>query len=157
MVIWYNFCSSTSFSFLFIYFFKHDFFFLSFFFLCFCTFILLQGYLRYNWIKVIFYFLLDSNLFFVLLIKDNHFFSIIIHYLIPFIFLLLVQFHLFVIISFIFFMEHIFQKIILNIYFDHIHIICLYRVFSVHYMGYMLVLIEVEELLNSAYFLNFWD
>ena len=26
-------------------------------------------------------------------------------------------------------MEHIFHKIILNIYFDHIHIMCLYRVF----------------------------
>ena len=28
-------------------------------------------------------------------------------------------------------MEHIFHKIILNIYFDHIHIICLYKNFSV--------------------------
>ena len=67
-------------------------------------------------------FLLDSNLFFVLSIKDNHFFSIIMHYLIPFIFLLLVQFHLFVIISFIFFMKHFFHKIIPNIYFDHMFI-----------------------------------
>ena len=106
---------------------------------------------------VIFYFLLDSNLFSILSIKDNHFFSIIIHYLIPFIFPLLVQFHLFDIISFIYFMEHIFHKIILNKYFDHIHIMCLYRVLSVHYTDYMLVLIEVEELINSAHFLNFWD
>ena len=128
MIIWYKFCSSTSFSFLFIYFIL---------FLGFYTFIWLQGDLRGNWTKVIFYFLLDSNLFSVLSIKDNHFFSIIIHYLIPFIFLLLVQFHLFVIISFIFFMEHIFHKIILNIYLDYIHIICLYRVFCT---GYMLVL-----------------
>jgi hypothetical protein len=30
-------------------------------------------------------------------------------------------------------MEHIFHKIILNIYFDHIHIMCLYKVFSVLY------------------------
>jgi hypothetical protein len=66
----------------------------------------------------------------------------IIHYLIPFIFLLLMQFHLFVIISFIFFMEHIFHKIILNICFDHIRIMCLYRVFS---MPYMLVLLILER------------
>ena len=125
MIIWYKFCSSTSFSFLFIYFFIHDFFF-------FCTFIRLQEDLKGNWTKIIFYFLLDSNLFYVLSIKTNHFFSIIMHYLIHFIFLLLVQSHLFVIISFIFFMEHILHKIILNIYFDHIHIMCLYRVFSVH-------------------------
>ena len=138
MVIWYKFSSSTSFSFLFIYFSII----IYFYFLCFCTFIWLQGDLRGNWIKVIFYFLLDSNLFSVLSIKDNHFFSIIIHYLILFIFLLLVQFHLFVIINFIFFMEHIFHKIILNIYFDHIHIICLYRVFSVHCTSYMLVYIK---------------
>jgi hypothetical protein len=39
-------------------------------------------------------------------------------------------------------MEHIFYKIIMNIYFDHIHIICLYRVFSVHCTGYMLVYIK---------------
>ena len=45
------------------------------------------------------------------------------------------QFHLFVIISFI---EHNFHKIIMNIYFDHTHIMCLYRVFSVHCMGYTL-------------------
>ena len=118
------------FFFFFIYLFFQTWFFFSFlFFVCCCTFKWLQGDLRSNWIKVIFYFLLDSNLFFVLSIKDNHFFSTIIYYLIPFIFLLLVQFHLFVIISFIFFMEHIFHKIILNIYFDHIHIICLYRDF----------------------------
>ena len=36
-------------------------------------------------------------------------------------------------------MEHIFHKIILNIYFDHILIICLYRVFSVHCTSYTLV------------------
>ena len=36
-------------------------------------------------------------------------------------------------------MEHIFHKIILNIYFDHIHIMCLYIVFSVYCMGYTLV------------------
>ena len=51
------------------------------------------------------------------------------------------QFHLFVIISFI---EHNFHKIILNIYFDHTHIRCLYRVFSVHWTDYMLVCINVE-------------
>ena len=101
----------------------------------------LQGDLRDNWTKIIFYFLLNSNLFSVLSIKDNHFFSIIMHYLIPFIFLLLVQFHLFVIIRFIFFMENIFHKIILNIYFDHIYIMCLYSVFSVLCTGYILVYI----------------
>ena len=152
MVIWYKFCSSTSFSFLFIYlFFYHD----LFLFLCFCTFIWLQGDLRGNWTKVIFYFWLILTYFFVLSIKDNYFFSIIIHYLIPFIFLLLVQSHLFVIISFyfyfyfyfylfIFFMEHIFYKIILNIYFDYIHIMCLYRVFSVFCTSYILVYIKAE-------------
>ncbi len=36
-------------------------------------------------------------------------------------------------------MEHIFHKIILNIYFDHIYITCLYRVFSVLCTSYMLV------------------
>ena len=36
-------------------------------------------------------------------------------------------------------MEDIFHKIILNIYFDNIHHMCLYRVFSVHCTGYMLV------------------
>ena len=46
------------------------------------------------------------------------------------------QFHLFVIISFI---EHNLHKIILNIYFDHTHIMCLYRVFSVYCTGYTLV------------------
>ena len=63
--------------------------------------------------------------------------------------LLLVQFHLCVIISFIYFMEHIFQKIILNIYFDHIHIMCLYRVFSVFCTGYMLVFNESCDFLNT--------
>ena len=38
-----------------------------------------------------------------------------------------------------FFYEHIFHKIILNIYFDHIHIMCLYRVFSMYCIDYMLV------------------
>ena len=38
-------------------------------------------------------------------------------------------------------MEHVFHKIILNIYFDHIHIICLYRIFSVLCTDYMLVLL----------------
>ena len=118
--------------------------FFSFLFWCFYTFIWLQWDLRGNWIKVVFYFLLDSNLFSVLSIKDNHFFLIIIHYLIYFIFLLLVQFHLFFIISFIFFMEPIFHKIILNIYFNHIHIMCLYKVFSVHCTGYTLVFIIQE-------------
>ena len=140
MIIWYKFYSSNYFSFFFIYFFKHYLFFLSFF-VCFCTFIWLQGDLKNNWTKIIFYFLSDSNLFYVLSIKDNHFFTIIINYLILFIFLLLVQFHQFVIISFFFFlMKHIFTKIILNIYFDHIHIMCLYWVFSVHCTGYTLVI-----------------
>jgi hypothetical protein len=71
------------------------------------------------------------------------------HYLIIFIFLLLVQFHLFVIINFILFMRHIFHKIILNIYFDHIHIMCLYRDFSVHYTGYMLIKLKMGVLLTS--------
>jgi hypothetical protein len=47
-------------------------------------------------------------------------------------------------------MEHIFHKIILNIYFDHIHIICLYRVFSVHCTGYMLVIVESRSCYASA-------
>ena len=120
-----------------------------FFFVCFYIFIGLQGDLRSNWAKVVFYFILDFNLFYVLSIKDNNFFSIIIHYLILFIFLLLVQFHLFVIISFIFFFKHIFHKIILNIYFDHIHIMCLYKIFSVHCMSYMLVtIIKVKDKLQ---------
>ena len=124
------------FFFFFIYlFFYHD----LFLFLCFYTFIWLQWDLRGNWTNLIFLFLFDSNLFSILSIKYNYFFSIIIYYLIPFIFLLLIQFYLFVIISFIFFMEHTFHKIILNIYFDHIYIICLYRIFSVLCMGYMLV------------------
>ena len=59
-----------------------------------------------------------------------------IQFLIPFILLLLVQFHLFVIISLI---EDNFHKIILNIYFDHTHIMCLDRVFSVHCTDYTLV------------------
>ena len=59
--------------------------------------------------------------YFVLSIKDNYFFSIIIYYLISFIFLLLKQFYLFVIINF-FFMEYIFYKIILNIYILYIYI-----------------------------------
>jgi hypothetical protein len=43
-------------------------------------------------------------------------------------------------------MEHIFHKIILNIYFDHIYIMCSYKVFSVHYTSYMLVrLMEGER------------
>jgi hypothetical protein len=47
-------------------------------------------------------------------------------------------------------MEHIFHKIILNIYFDHIHIMCLYRIFSVHCTGYMLVvLIDKIIFVNS--------
>ena len=140
MVIWYKFCSSTYFSFLFIYSFKHDFFFLSFF-LCFCTFIWLQWDLRSNWTNVIFYFFFfDSNLFSVLSIKANHFSSIIIHYLIPFIFFCCCWCNsiYLLFISFIFFMEHIFPKIILKIYFDHIHIMCLYRVFFVHCTDYTL-------------------
>ena len=100
MVIWYKFYFSTSFSFLFIYFFKHDlfiYFFFFFSFLCFYIFIWQQGDLRSNWSKVIFYFLLGSNLFSVLSIKNNYLFSIIIYYLTHFTFLLLVQFYLFVI------------------------------------------------------------
>ena len=41
-------------------------------------------------------------------------------------------------------MEHIFHKIILNIYFDHIHIMCLDRIFSVHCTGYMLVIYKTQ-------------
>ena len=138
MVICYKFYSSTSFSFLFISFLYHDLFLflcfctfiwvqgalnngnlvqvLFFYFILskmiffFCTFIWLQGDLKDNQTNVIFYFLLDSNLFYVFLIKANHFFSIIIHYLIPFIFLLLVQSHLFAIISFIFLWNIFFIK-----------------------------------------------
>ena len=139
MVIWYKFCSSTSFSYLFIYLFFYHVLFL---FLYFYTFIWLQGDLRVNWTKVIFYFCLILTYFMFYQLKITIFFlSIIIHYLIHFIFLLLVRFHLFVIIRFIFFIEHIFYKIILNIYFDHIHIMCLYRIFSVLFTGYMLVVI----------------
>ena len=56
------------------------------------------------------------------------------------------QFLLFVIINFIFFIEHIFHNIILNIYFDHIHIMCLYRVFSciAQVITYTLVKLMVE-------------
>jgi hypothetical protein len=42
-------------------------------------------------------------------------------------------------------MEHIFHKIILNI-FDHIHIMFLYRVFSMLCTDYMLVYIKVENI-----------
>jgi hypothetical protein len=42
-------------------------------------------------------------------------------------------------------MEHIFHKIILNIYFDYIHIMCLYRVFSVHCTDYTLVICNEES------------
>ena len=42
-------------------------------------------------------------------------------------------------------MEHIFHKIILNIYFDYIHIMCLYRVFSVHCTDYTLVICNGES------------
>ena len=85
------------FFFFFICLFFHTWFFFLSFYLCFCTFIWLQGDLRDNWIKVIFYFFfLDSNLFSVLSIKDNHFFSIIIHYLIFCIFLLLAGAELFI-------------------------------------------------------------
>ena len=135
MVIWYKFCSSTSFSFLFIYFSIMIFFY---FFIFLYVYMTARGSKRQlNYGNLLF--LLDSNLFSVLSIKDNYFFSTIINHLIPFIFLLLVQFHLFVIISFIFFMEHIFHKIILNIYFAHIHIMCWYKVFSILCTDYMLV------------------
>ena len=96
------------------------------------------------WIKVIFYFLLDFNLFFVLSIKENYFFSIIIQYLIHFYFSVVGAILSIFYYQFYFFIEHIFHKITLNIYFDHIHIMCLYRVFFVHYTGYMLVYIKVE-------------
>ena len=134
MVIWFKFCSSTSFSFLFFYFF------IIIFFLFFCTFIWLQGDLRGNWIKVIFYFylILAYFLFYQLKItiflnyytlSNSFYFSVVVA--IPFI--CYYQF-------FFFLMEHIFYKIILNIYFDHKHIIRLYRIFSVFYTGYMLVI-----------------
>ena len=74
-------------------------------------------------------FLLDSNLFFVLSIKDNYFFLIIIYYLI----------------YFIFFMKHFFHKIIPNIYFDHIHIMCLLEFFSMLCMSYMTVYLISES------------
>ena len=45
-------------------------------------------------------------------------------------------------------MEHIFHKIILNIYFDHIYIMCLYRVFSMFCTGYMLVYIKERVLFH---------
>ena len=45
-----------------------------------------------------------------------------------------------------FFMEHIFHKIILNIYFDHIHIMCLYRVFPVHCTPYTLIIYKAEDI-----------
>ena len=85
-------------------------------------------------------FFLDSNLFSILSIKDNYFFSITIHYLIPFIFFVVGAIPFICYYQFYFFMEHIFYKIILNIYFDHIHIMCLYRVFSVLCTDYMLVI-----------------
>ena len=125
-------------------------------FLCFCTFIWLQRDLRGNWTNLIFLFLFDSNLFSILSIKNNYFLSINIHYLIPSIFLLLVQFHLFVVINFIFLTEHIFHKIILNI-FDHRHIMFLYRVFSVFYTGYMLVIKIMEEWGFKSWFPYKWE
>jgi hypothetical protein len=51
-------------------------------------------------------------------------------------------------------MEHIFNKIILNIYFDHIHLImCLYRVFSVHctHTGYIVDETKNNLLINLVF------
>ena len=125
------------FFFFFIYlFFYHDLFLI----LCFCTFIWLQRDLRDNWTKVIFYFCLILTYFLFYQLKitiflnyytlsNSFYFSVVVA--IPFI--CYYQF-------FFFLMEHIFYKIILNIYFDHKHIIRLYRIFSVFYTGYMLVI-----------------
>ena len=44
-------------------------------------------------------------------------------------------------------MEHIFHKIILNIYFDHIHVICLYRIFSVLGLYASFVIITMDKFL----------
>ena len=106
-------------------------------FLCFCKFIWLQVDLRGNWTKVIFYFCLILTYFLFYQLKIIFFLNY--YTLSNSFYFSAVGAILSICFSFIFSMEHIFHKIILNIYFDHIHIMCLYRVFSVLCTGYMLV------------------
>ena len=109
MIIWYKFCFFTSFSFLFIYFSIM----IYFYFCVFYVYMTARGSKRQlNYGNLLF--LLDSNLFSVLSIKDNYFFSIIIHYLILFIFLLLVQFYLFVIKVNLVYQMHYYKFIIMK-------------------------------------------